>query len=646
MGKQKNQIVSIWEDTLTSLRRRKFTRSGCKLKGNNNSIVASAYSLWIMAIYDILTPVLGYDTPWRGPFQKFLQETDLTKIVMTCKAADKLLLTSINDDDLSYETFKQSLQVEYPAIEGLIAPMKELWPLWSLERDPQAFADIHMHLTFISRLNLEGLGDLRTDANADYLEIEDSIQQTDFTVEEAKVIERWFPAILADQIYEKFDPRFGPGAVSDRKSTCDGQVPPSIYEKYYAMSSDVLINQLTMRLKEEGRLPDFVGPRIALDRTCKVIFVPKSIDKLRTISSEPTTLTWYQQGFSSAINSYAFKNREHYLSRRIDLESQEKSRQLAYEGSIDGSYATIDLSSASDRISWALIKQWFYKSSLMRILMACRSRYASSRMWKTPLMLKKYAPMGSALTFPIQCIVFSAIVECAIAECGGRARDSLYRVYGDDIIVESIYAAAVIRRLEANGFVVNTKKTFYSIGPHNFRESCGGEYLDGFDVTPIRLSRRFSGLEIDEVHRDASRIVALCELCNTTFSRLPSVRRVVLFELNKQLPETLLPLFDSTGSKGIFSPNPTNHRARAPIWNKDLQIYEVTHGAMRNRKGTPDGQSPSIEALDAIRLFEWFRLTKNRSRLVLPEDRVLTQVLSPGLAIWTESTSRFESDML
>jgi len=62
------------------------------------------------------------------------------------------------------------------------------------------------------------------------------------------------------------------------------------------------------------------------------------------------------------------------------------------------------------------------------------------------------------------------------------------RIYGDDIIVPTEYVHAVIGNLEAFGLLVNRDKSFWT---GKFRESCGKEYYDGFDVSVVKARRPF-----------------------------------------------------------------------------------------------------------------------------------------------------------
>jgi len=59
-------------------------------------------------------------------------------------------------------------------------------------------------------------------------------------------------------------------------------------------------------------------------------------------------------------------------------------------------------------------------------------------------------------------------------------------VYGDDIIVPAQHAESVSETLEAFGFKVNSRKSFWT---GLFRESCGKDYYKGIDVTPVKVRR-------------------------------------------------------------------------------------------------------------------------------------------------------------
>jgi hypothetical protein len=114
--------------------------------------------------------------------------------------------------------------------------------------------------------------------------------------------------------------------------------------------------------------------------------------------------------------------------------------------------------------------------------------------------------MGSALCFPIEAMVFLTVVYYGIEQELKRRltlKDIMsfkgkVRVYGDDIIIPVDYVRSVNDALRLFGFKVNVNKSFWN---GKFRESCGGDYYDGSDVTPVRVRRTFpsSRTDVEEV---------------------------------------------------------------------------------------------------------------------------------------------------
>lgn len=85
-------------------------------------------------------------------------------------------------------------------------------------------------------------------------------------------------------------------------------------------------------------------PRNKVTDWNRVEFVPKNYKTHRTIACEPTGNLPLQLAFDTYCKSQLRK-------RGIDLSDQFRSQQRALEGSIDGSFATVDLAAASDTIS-------------------------------------------------------------------------------------------------------------------------------------------------------------------------------------------------------------------------------------------------------------------------------------------------------
>lgn len=227
----------------------------------------------------------------------------------------------------------------------------------------------------------------------------------------------------------------------------------------------------------------------------RVILVPKTQVTPRIIAAEPTAMQYVQQALAVAIVEGL---ESHPVSSPyVGFTDQRPNQAMAHCASDEGSLATLDLSEASDRVAnWlveSLLEPW---PTLNEAVQACRSTRA-----KLPdgevIPLIKFASMGSALTFPIEAMVFSSIVVTAIHRAvsihvskktlTGPLSD-MVRVYGDDIICPSVAAETVIECLEAFGFKVNRRKSFWT---GLFRESCGKEYWNGRDVSVTRIRHHF-----------------------------------------------------------------------------------------------------------------------------------------------------------
>lgn len=218
-------------------------------------------------------------------------------------------------------------------------------------------------------------------------------------------------------------------------------------------------------------------------RVCEVLFVPKNSDGPRVISREPPDFLKAQMSFFG----WASAQLERVTSGRIQFYDQSVNRALAQKGSLDGSLATLDMSSASDSVSYKLCRNVFRHSPAIRwFINNTRSTHAILPSGKE-IRLRKLSGMGSGLTFPIMSLLIHLSVCTEVASTLKLDyRQVMKQVYtfGDDLIVPTAWAEIALASLERSGFRVNAAKSFWT-GP--FRESCGGDYLNGVDVTPKRL---------------------------------------------------------------------------------------------------------------------------------------------------------------
>ncbi len=285
-------------------------------------------------------------------------------------------------------------------------------------------------------------------------------------------------------------PSHGPGATSDRllgnakytmpmwTTRLEDVAPLGRYADFRGFSTD--------RYQDT----DFRSPEQELP--VRVIDVPKTAETPRIIAIEPTCMQYMQQAVSRGIKEEVDKT---MLTSLIGTTYQEPNQLLAMSGSISGSLATLDLSEASDRVSNLLVKTLFGPyPDLNDLVQASRSTRASVPGYGD-VSINRFASMGSALTFPVETMVFLAVVAIGIQKARGtRFTHTRHfydlvgsvRIYGDDIIVPVDTVTSVVATLELFGFKVNRHKSFWT---GKFRESCGKEYFSGDDVTICRVRR-------------------------------------------------------------------------------------------------------------------------------------------------------------
>jgi hypothetical protein len=210
-------------------------------------------------------------------------------------------------------------------------------------------------------------------------------------------------------------------------------------------------------------------------------FVPKSYSKRRMVVTEPSLNTYFQLGLGKEMERVL---RDH---TGISFDTQPRlNSELARQGSIDGSFATMDLKQCSDFISLSLV-EYMFPPSLVRWMKILRTGKVS--MDKVEYGLNMMSTMGNGFTFPMQTILLVACVlgvydtlDLPIQGPQGRT----YGVFGDDIVVFEDAYPLLVRVLTELGLVVNLEKSF-SRG--SFRESCGTDYFCGVDVRGVYLKR-------------------------------------------------------------------------------------------------------------------------------------------------------------
>lgn len=363
--------------------------------------------------------------------------------------------------------------------------------------------------------------DVRTRAAfASYLECENDLRA--LVLDDLDDLRRVFLVLFGDLMHNvsrKIDecallPKHGPGSTADRlqgNQKWNQAEWTRRLERSFPIDSYLIPNH---RYWEDLGRVKIVEPRN--ERPVKVISVPKTLKTPRIIAVEPTCMQYAQQALLAAISEEI--HADSLLYGLVGLDDQSPNRDLALSGSRNGHHATLDLSEASDRVSNQLVY------NLTRPYASFRNALQDSRSQTADvpgigiIPLAKFASMGSAVCFPIEGMVFSAIsVLGVLRQRRDHVRSSAIRraaeevrVFGDDIIVPTDSAERVVSTLELYGLKVNRGKSFWT---GKFRESCGGDYYDGTDVSIHRFRR-----EIPTTRFDARGVASLFSFRNQCYN--------------------------------------------------------------------------------------------------------------------------------
>jgi hypothetical protein len=214
------------------------------------------------------------------------------------------------------------------------------------------------------------------------------------------------------------------------------------------------------------------------------------------------------------------------------------------------------------------------------------------------LVLKKFAPMGSACTFPVQSIIYCCVaigVRLYLSHTRVTARtieEASVRcsVFGDDIIVPQHDCPTVIQALEYLGLKVNASKTFFT---GKFRESCGIDAWGGYDVTPPYV------LTLQDGFRTFADGTSSVEVSNNFFTK--GFWNTAKFLQDLVGPALRVVPITSRGDLGntLYSYSGTSLDHLKRRYNKLLQRDEVRCLTTRSSKD----RGPCSPA---SRLFQWF----------------------------------------
>jgi hypothetical protein len=314
--------------------------------------------------------------------------------------------------------------------------------------------------------------------------------------------------------------------------------------------------------------------------------VPKKTDIDRCACKEPDVNMFLQKGVGRHI-------RRRLQSVGINLNDQSINRAHARTGSIDGSLATLDLSSASDRISLEVVatllpKVWFEYLNSIR----SQNMVIDGETFRTEM----FSSMGNGFTFELESLIFYSLCRATLYFEG---IPGILSVYGDDIIIPSQGFDAVTFVLNRFGFVVNVDKSFHT---GDFRESCGGHYLNGEDVTPFYLKRKATHLT--DVIRVANQLRRWS--FNDPFRRYEMPGLYATWRtLADLVPKELWGGYDTELDTKLATAPGGSHilkRVREPVRVPDSGQYLLWHNSNWNRTRPPEADGAASSTNQICRL--------------------------------------------
>lgn len=310
-----------------------------------------------------------------------------------------------------------------------------------------------------------------------------------------------------------------------------------LYDVYVAHMRD---NNTRWSYAEKERQDQYGNPVCVAGS--RMSFVQKTVGCRRSVATEPNLNMFFQKGFGDVLGT---RLREVF---NIDLSLQpEYNRLLAYIGSVSDEFASIDLSSASDRISLRLCEELLPHDfiSWLKLLRSSVTEYRGATHD-----MHMVSSMGNGFCFPLQTMLFACIILACMRARGMPIHRNLkhgswlwpgnFGCFGDDMIVHKDIVSDVLRLLRLTGAVVNTDKTFV-VG--SFRESCGYDYYMGHNVR---------GVYIKHLRRKQDRYVAINRLVDwsaRTGIALPRTLRYLI----RSVPKTYVPQHESDDA-GIRAP--------------------------------------------------------------------------------------------
>lgn len=298
----------------------------------------------------------------------------------------------------------------------------------------------------------------------------------------ARVLGRWS--------WDRFEEglRYGPGATTSLKRDTSGirwklQLTPHCSSSALPLWKAVLLTRPFWADWQVSRETNEGSWRV---HDCdQLLVVPKNALTGRTIGKGPDANVMMQLAVGYCLR------RKLYMAG-VNLNDQTINQRRALAGSVSASYATVDLKSASNSVTTALVWQMvgnhshdFVDPRWYLVMDALRTERVMLG-GKSVHVYQLFSCMGNGFTFELESLLFWALAR---ATCEFLGIDPDVTVYGDDLVVPNDAVDLMEEVFGWCGLRFNRNKTFSNKEGPLFRESCGKCYYNGVDVTAFYVDK-------------------------------------------------------------------------------------------------------------------------------------------------------------
>lgn len=537
-------------------------------------------------------------------FLKYLTGSHLRDIIKDYSLkSDRILSSSYSvGRDASIRVFDESMKD---------TPVFKEYLHWYNTGDIEVGKYVLSFLRFGKKLNYVD-PDLDATAFRGWQNVEDRLRTLAFVDDDiaslANIVGELLPRLDTTLLF----PRFGTGKVAERDidDVFDKLAKLELHPRLayaFARTTAFRLSEGYPSVIAEGNLRCDSESDTALTK-----YAPKDISKSRSIGMEPNSFMYFQQ---EVMRWMVAAMERGPIRKFVNLRDQTVNQNGARMGSKYHHLDTIDLSSASDSVHIDLVKRVFPRDWKFYMLATRTSRVKLPN--GSVVGVYKFAPMGSAVCFPTQCILFTAICLYAyIQHATGRTvgvvspsearqaiddtddrllpRETLGErlesptVYGDDILCDCRVTDRVVSLLSTFGFEVNVGKSFTA--SQSFRESCGVYCYEGLDMTPVLFRIPFLKKGRWDAKVYASIIESINEWRRNGYHTIATFWLSILREYGFKYR---LPFVETTDAFGLFTVNKHGPKPLAPGYDRNWRIH---YTSLREHL-TKKGGSPSYHVL-------------------------------------------------